>query len=40
VLRNLPVGSYNALVDLMGQQQLGGKTMLYMLDGLYKRLSE
>ena len=35
VLRNLPVGSYNALVDLMGHQQLGGKTMLYMLDGLY-----
>jgi hypothetical protein len=31
----LPMGSYNALVDLMGHRQLGGKTMLYMLDGLY-----
>ena len=29
------MGSYNALVDLMGHRQLGGKTMLYMLDGLY-----
>ena len=35
VLRTLPMGSYNALVDLMGHRQLGGKTMLYMLDGLY-----
>ena len=35
VMRNLPMGSYNALVDLMGHRQLGGKTMLYMLDGLY-----
>jgi hypothetical protein len=35
VLRTQAVGSYNALVDLMGHRQLGGKTMLYMLDGLY-----
>jgi hypothetical protein len=35
VMRNSPMGSYNALVDLMGHRQLGGKTMLYMLDGLY-----
>jgi hypothetical protein len=35
VMRTLPMGSYNALVDLMGHRQLGGKTMLYMLDGLY-----
>jgi hypothetical protein len=35
VLRTAPMGSYNALVDLMGHKQLGGKTMLYMLDGLY-----
>jgi hypothetical protein len=35
VMRTLPVGSYNALVDLMGHRHLGGKTMLYMLDGLY-----
>jgi hypothetical protein len=33
--RTLPMGSYNALVDLMGHRHLGGKTMLYMLDGLY-----
>ena len=35
VLRTRPMGSYNALVDLMGHRHLGGKTVLYMLDGLY-----
>ncbi|MFB3829718.1 MAG: DUF362 domain-containing protein [Bryobacteraceae bacterium] len=35
VLRDQAMGSYNALVDLMGHRHLGGKTMLYMLDGLY-----
>jgi hypothetical protein len=35
VLRTSPPGSYNALVDLMGHRHLGGKTMLYILDGLY-----
>jgi uncharacterized protein (DUF362 family) len=35
VLRTLPMGSYNALVDLIGHRHLGGKTMLYALDGLY-----
>jgi len=35
VARTQPMGSYNCLVDLMGHPQLGGKTMLYMLDGLY-----
>jgi len=35
VMRTLPMGSYNALVDLMGHRHLGGKTMLYVLDGLY-----
>jgi uncharacterized protein (DUF362 family) len=35
VLRTQPMGSYNALVDLMGHRHLGGKTMLYVLDGLY-----
>jgi hypothetical protein len=35
VLRTQPMGSYNCLVDLMGHPHLGGKTMLYMLDGLY-----
>ncbi len=29
------VGSYNALVDHMGNQYLGGKTLLYMIDGLF-----
>jgi uncharacterized protein (DUF362 family) len=35
VPRTQPMGSYNALVDLIGHRHLGGKTMLYMLDGLY-----
>jgi hypothetical protein len=30
-----PSGSYNALVDLMGHPDLGGKTILYLLDALY-----
>ncbi len=30
-----PIGSYSAYVDLMGSPNLGGKTMLYLLDGLY-----
>ncbi|MBN1999970.1 DUF362 domain-containing protein [candidate division KSB1 bacterium] len=29
------MGTYNVLVDLMGHQQLGAKTMLYIIDGLY-----
>ena len=29
------VGTYNCLIDLMGHRHLGGKTLLYMLDGLY-----
>ena len=33
--RDLPMGSYNCLVDLIGHPQLGGKTLLYMIDGLY-----
>jgi len=35
ILRSLPMGSYNALVDLIGHRHLGGKTMLFMVDGLY-----
>jgi hypothetical protein len=35
VLRTQPMGSYNALVDLIRHRHLGGKTMLYILDGLY-----
>ena len=30
-----PMGTYNALVDLMGHKDLGGKTILYLIDGLY-----
>lgn len=30
-----PMGTYNALVDLMGHAHLGGKTVLYLIDGLY-----
>ena len=30
-----PIGGYSAFVDLMGSPNLGGKTMLYILDGLY-----
>ena len=33
--RSQPMGSYNPLVDLMGHRHLGGKTMLYVLDGIY-----
>jgi hypothetical protein len=33
--RGRPMGSYNCLVDLIGSQYLGGKTLLYMIDGLY-----
>jgi hypothetical protein len=28
-------GKYRNLVDLMGHEQLGGKTLLYLIDGLY-----
>lgn len=34
-LRNNPVGTYNPIVDLIGHPQLGGKTLLYLVDGLY-----
>jgi hypothetical protein len=30
-----PMGSYNALVDLMAHPHLGGKTLLYLIDALY-----
>ncbi len=30
-----PMESYNALVDLMGHEHLGGKVMLFIVDGLY-----
>jgi hypothetical protein len=30
-----PMGTYNTLVDLMGHRDLGAKTLLFMIDGLY-----
>ena len=30
-----PLGSYNAMVDLMGHPDIGDKTILYLLDALY-----
>ncbi|MFZ1977890.1 MAG: DUF362 domain-containing protein [Bacteroidota bacterium] len=35
-----PMGSYNALVDLMGHKDLGGKTLLFMVDALYAAKNE
>ena len=29
------MGTYNSLVDLLGHAHLGGKTLFYMIDGLY-----
>lgn len=29
------MGQYRALVDLMGHEELGGKTLLYLVDGIY-----
>ena len=29
------MGTYNGIVDLMGHEQIGGKTLLYLVDGLY-----
>lgn len=33
--RDLPLGSYNCLVDLIASKHFGGKTLLYLLDFLY-----
>jgi len=33
--RTNAMGTYNCLVDLIGHAHLGGKTLLYMIDGLY-----
>ena len=38
--RDLAMGSYNCLVDLMAHKHLGGKTMLYMSDFLYVAVSQ
>jgi len=34
-VRSRRMGTYNALVDLMGHKDLGGKTILYLIDALY-----
>jgi hypothetical protein len=34
------MGTYNSLVDLMGHRHLGGKTVLFMVDGLYAAVSQ
>ena len=33
--RDLAMGSYNCLVDLIGSPHLGGKTLLYLIDAVY-----
>jgi hypothetical protein len=38
--RDLPMGSYNCLVDLMAHKHLGGKTLLYLSDCLYVATSQ
>ena len=38
--RDLPMGSYNCLVDLIGHKHLGGKTLLYLVDFLYVARSQ
>lgn len=40
VSKNLPMGSYSCLVDLMGHESLGGKTLLYMIDALYAAVTQ
>jgi len=32
---NWPMGSYDPLVDIIGHRDIGGKTVLYIIDGLY-----
>lgn len=34
-VRTRPMGTYNALVDVMGHKDFGGKTILYLIDALY-----
>ncbi|HTX17803.1 MAG TPA: DUF362 domain-containing protein [Bacteroidota bacterium] len=34
------MGTYNALVDLMGHKDLGAKTLLFMIEGLYPAQTE
>lgn len=34
-MRDNPMGTYNPIVDLLGHPQLGRKTLLFLVDGLY-----
>ncbi len=34
-LKNMKMGSYDLLVDIAGHESIGGKTVLYIIDGLY-----
>lgn len=38
--RDLAMGSYNCLVDLIAHKHLGGKTLLYLVDFLYVAVSQ
>ncbi len=38
--RDLPMGSYNCLTDLMAHKHLGGKTLLYANDFIYVAVSQ
>ncbi|MFV1965198.1 MAG: DUF362 domain-containing protein [Pirellulaceae bacterium] len=40
LVRTRPMGTYNPLVDLMGHRDLGGKTILYLIDALYASLHQ
>jgi hypothetical protein len=40
VFKPRPMGSYNPLVDLMGHRDLGGKTILFIVDALYAAQNE
>jgi uncharacterized protein (DUF362 family) len=35
IAKNRGLPAYNALVDIMGHRQIGGKGLLYIIDGLY-----
>jgi len=35
LVRTRPMGVYNPLVDMMGHKDLGGKTILYLIDAFY-----
>ncbi len=40
ISRDRPMKSPNALVDLMGHEHLGGKTLLFMIDALYAAINQ